>query len=76
MPACLRGKSLGSEEKCSSVFEFDHDDEDEDGAPAKFMEDENDECICHDPDLHSKERSFMLPRRRSGQCLCFKFGII
>ena len=57
----LEGKESGSEEKCtSSVFEFDHD-EDEDFAPASFMEeddDDDDECISHDPELAFKIMKF------------------
>ena len=54
----LEGKESGSEEKCSSAFEFDHDDEDEDFAPARFMEEDDDECIGHDPELAFKRKEF------------------
>ena len=55
----LEGKESGLEEKCSSAFEFDHHDEDEDFAPDKFMEDDDDdECIGHDPELAFKRKKF------------------
>ena len=54
----LEGKESGLEEKCSSAFEFDHDDEDEDFAPDGFMEDDDDECIGHDAELAFKRKTF------------------
>ena len=51
-------KESGLEEKCSSAFEFDHDNEDEDFAPDSFMEDDDDECIGHDPNLAFKRKKF------------------
>jgi hypothetical protein len=45
----VEGKESGLEEKCSSVFEIDHD-EDEDVGPASFMEDD-DKYTGDDPEL-------------------------
>ena len=52
----LGEKESCSEEKCSSVFEFDHD-EDEDVGPACFMEDD-DECTGDDPEVAFKSKKF------------------
>ena len=52
----VEGKESGSEDKCSSVFEFDHD-EDEDVAPARFMVDD-DECTGNDPEIAFKRKEF------------------
>ena len=55
----VEGKESGLEEKkCSSVFEFDHD-EDDDVAPASFMEDDDEEeCTDNDPELAFKRKKF------------------
>jgi hypothetical protein len=71
----VEGEESGSEEKCISVFGIDHD-EDEDVAPASFMEDDDEECTGDDPELAFKRKKFHVPPRRSGLCLCFKFWII
>ena len=44
--------------QAQTAFEFDHDDEDEDFAPDSFMEDDDDECIGHDPELAFKRMKF------------------
>ena len=51
-------KDSGSEEKCSSVFEFDHDDKDEDVGPGNSIEDD-DKCTGDDPpELAFKSKIF------------------
>ena len=54
----VEAKDSGSEEKCNSVFEIDHE-EDEDVAPASFMEDDDEEeCTGNDPELAFKRKKF------------------
>ena len=60
----VEGKESGSEEKCNSVFEFNHE-EDEDVAPASFMEDDDEEeCTGNDPELAFKRKKFHVTTKK------------
>jgi hypothetical protein len=57
-------KDSGSEEKCSSVFEFDHDDKDEDVGPGNSIEDD-DKCTGDDPpELAFKSKIFHVTTKK------------
>jgi hypothetical protein len=58
----VEAKDSGSEEMCNSVFEFDHD-EDEDVGPASSMEDD-DNCTGDDRELSFKSKKFHITTKK------------
>ena len=70
----LEEKESCLEEKCSSVFELNHDEDV--GPPATSMEDD-DKCTGDDPELAFKRKKFhVTTQKKWAVSFCFKFWII